>query len=442
MSGLKTAVLRYVKQERAAGRDLHLPDLAASFQEAIVDVQVNEDARGGTSEPASATVLLGGGVVANSRLRERLRAEGEAAGLTRVVPAARPVHRQRRDDRLPRRRPRGARRSVDVRHRGRPAAKVGAVSTVLVTGGAGFIGSHLADRLLAEGHRVISVDDLSTGRIANLAEARGYGKEFTFFNMDVRAEGLLPLFERHRPEVDLPPRGPIGRPPVPRRPRAGRQHQHHGHDQRARMRDEGRGAQGHLRGERRHDLRGATPAAGERVHGAGLPSDVARTGSRRRWSSTTSGSTSATAAWTTRRCALGQRLRAAAGPAWRGRRDRDLRPADAGERARDDLRRREPDPGLRVRRRRGARVRAVDGPRTRQAREHRDRTRGQREPRVPSARRHHRVRAGARLTARSRPGELRRIALDISSAPNAIAWKPWTHLEDGLAETVAFLKGI
>ena len=40
------------------------------------------------------------------------------------------------------------------------------------------------------------------------------------------------------------------------------------------------------------------------------------------------------------------------------------------------------------------------------------------------------------------PGELRRIALDISSAPNAIGWKPWTHLEDGLAETVAFLKGI
>jgi UDP-glucose 4-epimerase len=75
------------------------------------------------------------------------------------------------------------------------------VTTVLVTGGAGFIGSHLADRLLAEGYRVISVDDLTTGRIANLSEARGYGKEFTFFNMDVRADGLLPLFERHRPEV-------------------------------------------------------------------------------------------------------------------------------------------------------------------------------------------------------------------------------------------------
>jgi UDP-glucose 4-epimerase len=75
------------------------------------------------------------------------------------------------------------------------------VTTVLVTGGAGFIGSHLADRLLAEAYRVIAVDDLSTGRIANLAEARGYGKDYTFFNMDVRAEGLAPLFERHKPEV-------------------------------------------------------------------------------------------------------------------------------------------------------------------------------------------------------------------------------------------------
>ncbi len=75
------------------------------------------------------------------------------------------------------------------------------MTTFLVTGGAGFIGSHLSDRLLAEGHRVIAVDDLTTGRIANLGEARGYGKGFTFFNMDVRADGLMPLFERHRPEV-------------------------------------------------------------------------------------------------------------------------------------------------------------------------------------------------------------------------------------------------
>ncbi len=51
-----------------------------------------------------------------------------------------------------------------------------------------------------------------------------------------------------------------------------------------------------------------------------------------------------------------------------------------------------------------------------------------------------RARAGA--LGQLPPGELRRIALDIGSAANAIAWKPWTHLEDGLAETVAYLKGV
>jgi UDP-glucose 4-epimerase len=75
------------------------------------------------------------------------------------------------------------------------------MSTFLVTGAAGFIGSTLSDRLLAEGKRVVAVDDLSRGRIANLAEARGYGQQFTFYNMDVRAEGIRDLFERHRPEV-------------------------------------------------------------------------------------------------------------------------------------------------------------------------------------------------------------------------------------------------
>jgi UDP-glucose 4-epimerase len=75
------------------------------------------------------------------------------------------------------------------------------VTTVLVTGGAGFIGSNLADRLLAEDYRVIAVDNLTTGRIANLGEARGYGKAYTFFNIDVRADGLQALFERHKPEI-------------------------------------------------------------------------------------------------------------------------------------------------------------------------------------------------------------------------------------------------
>ncbi|MGH2686749.1 MAG: SDR family NAD(P)-dependent oxidoreductase, partial [Actinomycetota bacterium] len=76
-----------------------------------------------------------------------------------------------------------------------------ATGTVLVTGAGGFIGSHLCDRLLAEGRRVVAVDDLSSGRIANLAEARSYGKEFNFEHFDIRADGLASIFDRHRPEV-------------------------------------------------------------------------------------------------------------------------------------------------------------------------------------------------------------------------------------------------
>lgn len=70
-----------------------------------------------------------------------------------------------------------------------------------MTGGAGFIGSHLCDRLLAEGRAVVAVDDLSTGHVANLLNARGHGERFTFVNLDIRSEGLASLMERHRPRV-------------------------------------------------------------------------------------------------------------------------------------------------------------------------------------------------------------------------------------------------
>ena len=77
------------------------------------------------------------------------------------------------------------------------------MATYLVTGGAGFIGSHLCDRLLAEGKRVVAVDDLSSGRIANLAEARSYGQQLTFHTIDIRHPEIRALFERYRPEVVL-----------------------------------------------------------------------------------------------------------------------------------------------------------------------------------------------------------------------------------------------
>jgi UDP-glucose 4-epimerase len=65
---------------------------------------------------------------------------------------------------------------------------------VLVTGGAGFIGSHVVDQYLKHGYEVVVVDDLSTGRAANLNPAAG------FYRLDIRSPQLAEVFEKERPD--------------------------------------------------------------------------------------------------------------------------------------------------------------------------------------------------------------------------------------------------
>ncbi|HEX3947766.1 MAG TPA: NAD-dependent epimerase/dehydratase family protein [Acidimicrobiales bacterium] len=72
----------------------------------------------------------------------------------------------------------------------------------MVTGGAGFIGSTLVDRLLAEGHQVDVVDDLSSGSLSNLADARATAERaLTIHQLDIRLPELVDLITRRRPEV-------------------------------------------------------------------------------------------------------------------------------------------------------------------------------------------------------------------------------------------------
>ena len=75
------------------------------------------------------------------------------------------------------------------------------VNGVLVCGGAGFIGSHLVDRLLADGHSVEVVDDLSVGSLANLGAARAAGGTLRFHHLDISAPEFSDLIALRRPSV-------------------------------------------------------------------------------------------------------------------------------------------------------------------------------------------------------------------------------------------------
>jgi len=66
---------------------------------------------------------------------------------------------------------------------------------ILVTGGAGFIGSHLVDALIERGHKVVVVDNLSTGKKENI------NKKAKFYKIDICSPKIGEIFKREKPEI-------------------------------------------------------------------------------------------------------------------------------------------------------------------------------------------------------------------------------------------------
>ncbi|MBF4995805.1 tRNA (adenosine(37)-N6)-threonylcarbamoyltransferase complex transferase subunit TsaD [Nocardia sp. BSTN01] len=87
-SGLKTAVARYVEAAQRNGTELPIPDIAASFQEAVADVLTMKAVRA-AQDVGVDTLVLGGGATANSRIRSMAEERCAAAGLTLRVPKPR-----------------------------------------------------------------------------------------------------------------------------------------------------------------------------------------------------------------------------------------------------------------------------------------------------------------------------------------------------------------
>lgn len=86
-SGLKTAVARWIEREQAAGNSVQVNDVAASFQEAVVDVLLRKAIDACLSNSVN-TLVLGGGVAANSRLRSEAQQRCDEHGIKLRVPSA------------------------------------------------------------------------------------------------------------------------------------------------------------------------------------------------------------------------------------------------------------------------------------------------------------------------------------------------------------------
>ena len=85
LSGLKTSVITYIEGENKAGRPVNLPDLAASFEAAVIDVQVAKAAEA-VKQTGVHDFCVGGGVAANPQLREAYRKKFGKMGVRVTVP--------------------------------------------------------------------------------------------------------------------------------------------------------------------------------------------------------------------------------------------------------------------------------------------------------------------------------------------------------------------
>lgn len=85
-SGIKTGVLNYVNQQKQAGNEINVADVAASFQQAVLDVIVAKTVSAAV-EMKKDKIVLAGGVAANSKLREMLKAACEKKGITLYYPS-------------------------------------------------------------------------------------------------------------------------------------------------------------------------------------------------------------------------------------------------------------------------------------------------------------------------------------------------------------------
>jgi N6-L-threonylcarbamoyladenine synthase len=85
-SGIKTAVWHYLKTQGREQVENHQADIAASFQEAVVDMLVTPTIKAATANGVG-RIVLSGGVAANSRLREKMKEKAEAEGLQLFYPA-------------------------------------------------------------------------------------------------------------------------------------------------------------------------------------------------------------------------------------------------------------------------------------------------------------------------------------------------------------------